>query len=89
MNLLKYLQSGLIADDGLGEVRRSISCGQVAIGSAQVVLRHGPIHMQASKADLVERLLEVEQEYAQTLQQLARLKFAPATQEISLSADEK
>jgi len=32
--------------------------------------------MQASKADLVERLLEVEQEYAQTQQQLARLQFA-------------
>ncbi len=33
-------------------------------------------YMQASKADLVERLLEVEQEYAQTQQQLARLQFA-------------
>ena len=32
--------------------------------------------MQASKADLVERLLEVEQEYAQTQQQLARPRFA-------------
>ena len=32
--------------------------------------------MQASKADLVERLLEVEQECAQTQQQLARLQFA-------------
>jgi hypothetical protein len=33
-------------------------------------------YMQASKADLVERLLEVEQEYAQAQQQLARLQFA-------------
>ena len=32
--------------------------------------------MQTSKADLVECLLEVEQEYAQTQQQLDRLQFA-------------
>lgn len=33
-------------------------------------------YMQASKAELVERLLVVEQEYAQSQQQLARLQFA-------------